>query len=275
MLLRRENMQFKDQVFVITGGAGILCSSMSRFFAKQGAKVAILDLREDVAAQLADEINEKGGCAIGIGVDVLNKDSVKKAKERVLTEFSTVDVLINGAGGNHPKATTGSDQSFFDMPIENIQFVLNLNFLGTVIPSQVFGKIMAEKKKGNIVNVSSMAAITPLTKTLAYSAAKAAVSNFTQWLAVHLNQEYSSEIRVNAIAPGFLLTDQNRYLLTDKESGSPTQRGKNILDSTPMGRYGKAEELIGAISFLVSDEASFVNGAIIPIDGAFSVFSGV
>jgi NAD(P)-dependent dehydrogenase (short-subunit alcohol dehydrogenase family) len=248
---------------------------MAKALAAQGAKVAVLDLRMDDAKKVASEINASGGKAIGVGVDVLKKESIEIAKEIVIKEFGTVDILINGAGGNNPRATTGPDQSFFDLTTEGIQWVFNLNFLGTVLPTQVFGKIMVEKGKGNIINVSSMSAFTPLTRTLAYSAAKAAVTNFTQWMAVHFNQEYSKEIRVNAIAPGFLLTDQNRYLLTDARTGEPTQRGRNILNATPMAKYGAPDDLVGTILFLCSESASFINGAVIPVDGAFSAYSGV
>ena len=268
-------VDLKNRVAVITGGAGILCSSMSRALAEQGAKVAILDLRKEDAQKLAQEINLSGGTALGLAVDVLDKSSLETAKDVILKEFGTVDILINGAGGNSPQATTGPEKSFFDLTTEGIQKVFNLNFLGTVLTTQVFGKIMTEKKKGVIINISSMSAFTPLTRTIAYSAAKAAISNFTQWMAVHFNQEYSTEIRVNAIAPGFLLTDQNRYLLTDEKTGDPTERGRNILRATPMGKYGVAEDLLGTVLFLCSDAASFINGAIIPIDGAFAAYSGV
>lgn len=260
---------------VITGGAGILCSHMAKGLAAQGAKVAVLDLRLEEAHKVAAEVRAAGGTAIGIAVDVLDQESLERARVAVLKEYGTVDILINGAGGNSPQATTGPDQSFFDLTAAGMQKVFNLNFLGTVLPTQVFGKVMTEKKKGVIINISSMAAFTPLTRTVAYSAAKAAVSNFTQWMAVHFNQEYSREIRVNAIAPGFLLTDQNRYLLTDETTGQPTLRGQNVLNATPMGRYGLAEDLVGTILFLCSDAASFINGAVIPVDGAFSAYSGV
>lgn len=268
-------VDLKGKVAVVTGGAGILCSNMSQALAEQGAKVAILDLRREDAEKEAEKINQSGGIAIGLGVDVLDKASIEAAKAVILERFGTVDILVNGAGGNSPHATTGPDKSFFDLTVDGLQRVFNLNFLGTVLPTQVFGQVMAEKKKGNIINISSMSAYTPLTRTIAYSAAKAAVSNFTQWMAVHFNQEYSKEIRVNAIAPGFLLTDQNRYLLTDEKSGEPTQRGQSILDATPMGKYGVPGDLIGTVLFLCSDGASFINGAIIPIDGAFSAYSGV
>jgi NAD(P)-dependent dehydrogenase (short-subunit alcohol dehydrogenase family) len=265
----------RDKTTVITGGAGVLCSGMAKAFAKQGARVAILDLRAGDARKLANAINASGGRAIGLGVDVLEKASLEAAKDTILLKFGVIDILINGAGGNSPQATTGPDQSFFDLPVEAIRGVFDLNFLGTVLPTQVFGKVMAERKKGVIINISSMAAFTPLTRTVAYSAAKAAVSNFTQWLAVHFNQEYSKEIRVNAIAPGFLLTEQNRYLLTDEQTGEPTPRGQSILNATPMERYGATEELIGMVLLLASDAASFINGAVIPVDGAFAAYSGV
>ncbi|MCX7779803.1 MAG: SDR family oxidoreductase [Negativicutes bacterium] len=268
-------VDLKGKVAVVTGGAGVLCASMSKALAAHGAKVAVLDLRGEDARRVAGEINAAGGTAIGVAVDVLNKESLENAKAEVLASFGTVDILINGAGGNSPQATTGPDKSFFDLTVQGMQNILNLNFMGTVIPTQVFGQVMAEKKKGIIINISSMAAYTPLTRTIAYSAAKAAVSNFTQWMAVHFNQEYSKEIRVNAIAPGFLLTEQNRYLLIDEKTGGPTKRGQDILNATPMGKYGAQEDLLGAVLFLCSEAASFVNGAIIPIDGAFSAYSGV
>lgn len=268
-------VDIKGKVAVITGGAGVLCSSMAKALAGQGARIAVLDLRGEDAQKTAGEIIAAGGTAIGLAVDVLSKESLERAREEILAKFGTIDILINGAGGNSPQATTGPDRSFFDLSVQGIQNILNLNFMGTVIPTQVFGKVMADNKKGIIINISSMAAYAPLTRTIAYSAAKAAVSNFTQWMAVHFNQEFSKEIRVNAIAPGFLLTEQNRYLLTDEKTGEPTQRGCNILNATPMGKYGAPEDLLGAVLFLCSESASFVNGAVIPIDGAFSAFSGV
>ncbi|KKM12117.1 D-mannonate oxidoreductase [Clostridiales bacterium PH28_bin88] len=268
-------VDMKDKVAVLTGGAGVLCASMAKELAAQGAKVAVLDLRKNDAEEVAEEINLKGGTALGIGVDVLNKQSLDTAKEVILKEFRTVDILINGAGGNSPEATTGPDRSFFDLTVDAIQKVFNLNFMGTILPTQVFGKVMAEQRKGIIINISSMAAYTPLTRTIAYSAAKAAISNLTQWMAVHFNQEYSKDIRVNAIAPGFLLTEQNKYLLIDEKTGELTSRGRNIINATPMGKYGVAEDLLGIVLFLCSDSASFINGAIIPVDGAFLAYSGV
>ena len=268
------SFDISGKVAVITGGAGILCSTMAREFAKAGAKIALLDIAEPKAKEIADSIVREGGEAIGIGVDVLDIESIRAASKKVLDRFGRVDILINGAGGNKAAATTSPDLSFFDLPQDAIQWVLNLNLLGTIYPTQVFGRIMAEQDSGCIVNISSMAAFTPLTNTVAYSAAKAAVSNFTQWMSVHFNQVYSKNIRVNAIAPGFLLTEQNRYLLED-ENGNPTERGKKIIARTPMGRYGLPDELVGGVIYLCSDAASFVTGTVLAIDGGFTAYSGV
>ncbi len=263
------------KVAVITGGAGVLCSEMARALAKEGVNVAILDLNEEKANAVAEEIKAAGGTAIAVKVNVLDKDSLERAKDVVLERFGTVDVLINGAGGNKKQATTGDDLSFFDIPADAMQWVFNLNFIGTVLTTQVFGKVMAEKGKGSIINISSMASMRPLTKVLSYAAAKAAINNFTQWLAVHFNQNYSKNIRVNAIAPGFFLTEQNYFLLVDEKTGRRTPRGDLIIQHTPMGRYGTPDELIGTIIWLISDGAKFVNGVVVPIDGGFSAFSGV
>lgn len=263
------------KVAVITGAAGILCSEMARGLAKEGVKVAVLDLNEDGAKAVADEIATAGGTAIAARVDVLDKKSIEAARDVVLKAFGRVDILINGAGGNKKAATADETQSFFEIPPEAIQWVFNLNVLGTILPTQVFGELMAKAGEGAVVNISSMGAYRPLTKVVAYSAAKAAVSNFTQWMAVYFNQNYSKNIRVNAIAPGFLLTEQNRYLLIDEKTGAPTRRGELVIQHTPMGRYGSPEELVGTVIWLVSDAAKFVNGAVIPIDGGFAAFSGV
>ncbi len=264
-----------DKVVVITGGAGVLCGEMARALAQEGAKVAILDLNLSMAKEAAEAIKKDGGQAEGIEANVLDKQSLLTAREQVIKVYGHVDVLVNGAGGNKKEATTGPDASFFDMPVDALQWVFNLNFMGTVLTTQVFGELMAKQGHGNIINISSMASLSPLTKVVGYSAAKAAVNNFTQWMAVHFNQNYSKDIRVNAIAPGFLLTQQNYFLLVDKETGGDTERGELIKANTPMGRYGKPEELVGAILYLASDAASFVSGVVIPIDGGFSAFSGV
>ena len=207
--------------------------------------------------------------------DVLDKEKVEAAMANVIKRFGRIDVLINGAGGNHPEATTDQLRPFFEISQESMKFVFNLNMLGTIIPSQVAGKHMAEEGTGSILNISSMCADRPLTRVLAYSAAKAGVSNFTRWLAVHMAQEYSPLIRVNAISPGFFLTEQNRFLLTNPASGNLTERGQSILDHTPMRRFGNPEDLIGAVMWLLSPSASFVSGVVLPIDGGFSAFSGV
>lgn len=263
------------KVIVITGAAGVICSNMAGHLAQKGANIALLDLFEEKAANVAEEIKKYGGEAIAVKVDVLDKQSIQKAKDVVLNRFGRVDILINGAGGNKKEATTSDEISFFDMPTDALQWVFNLNFVGTVLTTQVFGELMGKQKSGCIINISSMSAILPLTKTIAYSAAKAAISNFTMWMAVHFNQNYSKDIRVNAIAPGFLLTEQNKYLLTDQKTGEDTERGKSIIKNTPMGRYGSPDELSGAVIWLASDAASFVNGIVLPIDGGFSAFSGV
>ena len=263
------------QVAVITGGAGVLCSAMAKGLAAAGAKIAVLDLAREAACKLADEIKAAGRTAVGLPCNVLDRPSVEAAAEAVLQAFGRVDVLVNGAGGNKPQATTSPDKRFFDLPADAVQWVFNLNFVGTLLPSQVFGRLMARQQSGVIINVSSMNAFRPLTRIPAYSAAKAAVSNFTQWLAVHMAQEYSPAIRVNAIAPGFFLTEQNRFLLTDADTGALTSRGQQIIGHTPQGRFGTPDDLVGTLLWLVSPGAGFVTGIVVPVDGGFSAYSGV
>jgi len=258
----------------VTGGAGILCSGISQALLDAGAEVAILDLDVNNARTLFVEEASNERLLIE-ACDVLDKEKVEAALDSVIKRFGKIDVLINGAGGNHPEATTDQLRPFFDISPEAMKFVFNLNMLGTIIPSQVAGRHMAEEGTGSILNISSMCADRPLTRVLAYSAAKAGVSNFTQWLAVHMAQEYSPLIRVNAISPGFFLTEQNRFLLTNPASGNLTERGQSILDHTPMRRFGNPDDLIGAVMWLLSPSASFVSGIILPIDGGFSAFSGV
>ena len=271
-----ENLfDLRGKVIVATGGGGVLVGTMSRALGRAGAKVAILDIVEEAAQAVARDIKASGGEAIGIRTDVLDRKSVEQARDVVLEKYGTVDILINGAGGNKPQATTSPEKPFFELPPDAVRWVFDLNFLGTFIPSQVFGKVMADKGEGVILNISSMNAFRPLTRIPAYSAAKAAVSNFTQWLAVHMAQEYSPKIRVNAIAPGFFLTHQNRFLLIDEKTGKLTPRGKTIIEHTPMGRFGDPEDLIGTVIWLLSDASSFVTGVVVPIDGGFSAFSGV
>ena len=265
----------QDSAAVLTGGGGVLCSTMSKALAQAGARVAVLDINLEAAQKVADEIQTNGGEVIPVQCDVLDKASVEMAAQTVLSEFGRVDFLVNGAGGNKKEATTTPDLRFFDLPQNALQWVFNLNFLGTLLPSQVFGRIMVEQGEGAILNISSMSAFQPLTRIPAYSAAKAAVSNFTQWLAVHIAQEYSPQIRVNALAPGFFLTEQNRFLLTEADTGELTPRGQTIIDHTPQGRFGDPEDLLGAMFWLLSPASQFVTGIVVPVDGGFSAFSGV
>jgi len=265
----------KDKVVAITGAGGVLCGTMARALADAGARVAVWDLIEPAAKKVADQIKSNAGSAIAVQCDVLDKQSIQQAKDKTARELGEIDVLINGAGGNKKEATTSDDLSFFDLPADAVRFVFDLNFIGTFITTQVVAKDMAQRGRGIILNVSSMASLSPLTKVMAYSAAKGAVNNFTQWLAVHLCQNYSKEIRVNAIAPGFFLTEQNRFLLTDEKTGDLTARGEVIIEHTPMGRFGQPEDLLGTVMWLLSDAARFVTGIVVPVDGGFSAFSGV
>lgn len=276
----------KGKVAVVTGGGGVLCSGFSKTLAKQGVKVAVLDLNEAAAQKVADEINADGGTAIAVGCNVLDAESMKQARDTVTEKLGTCDILLNGAGGNNPKGTTTKEtlekidllekdenvKTFFDLDPQGISFVFNLNFLGTLIPTQIFARDMADKEDSCIVMITSMNAFRPLTKIPAYSAAKAAVANFTQWMAVHFAD---MGIRVNAIAPGFFSTQQNKTLLWN-DDGTPTARTGKILAATPMGRFGEPEELAGALLFLCDKEYSgFVTGSTIAVDGGFNAYSGV
>lgn len=276
-------INLKNKVVVITGAGGVICSHLAKAVASCGAKVALLDLNEAAAEAQAELIRAEGGIAKGFEANVLIKESLEKCHENVLKEFGKCDILINGAGGNNPRATTDNEyaelddsikemKTFFDLDQSGVEFVFNLNFIGTLLPTQVFAKDMVGRKDCSILNISSMNAYTPLTKIPAYSGAKAAVSNFTQWLAVHFSH---IGIRVNAIAPGFFSTKQNEKLLWNQD-GTPTARTGKILAATPMGRFGVVDDLVGATLFLLSSEAaSFVTGVCIPIDGGFSSYSGV
>lgn len=266
---------FTGQTIVITGGTGILGGAIACALAGCGARLAILDLRLETGQALLERMGANAANTALIHADVLKVDSLRHAGEEVLSRFGKVDALVNSAGGNQPQATTSPDQRFFDLPADALRWVFDLNLLGTILPCQVFGRMMAERGEGTILNISSMNAFRPLTRIPAYSAAKAGVSNFTQWLAVHMAQEYSPRIRVNAIAPGFFLTNQNRFLLTERVTGNLTARGKSILAHTPMGRFGDPEDLLGAVLWLLSPASAFVTGTILPIDGGFSAFSGV
>ena len=266
---------FTGQTVAITGGAGILGGEIAQALVGCGANVAILDLNLDPAKGILEKMGPRASQAFAVKTNVLDADNLRQASTAVLEKFGGVDCLVNAAGGNKPQATTSADLAFFDLPADALRWVFDLNIIGTVLPSQVFGKVMAEKGRGTILNISSMNAFRPLTRIPAYSAAKAGVSNFTQWLAVHLAQLYSTKIRVNAIAPGFFLTQQNRFLLTDEKSGALTARGKSIIDHTPMARFGSPEDLFGAVLWLLSPASAFVTGVIVPIDGGFSAYSGV
>ena len=268
---------FAGRTVVVTGGTGVLGQAMVRAIVGCGANVALVARnREKAEPQVAALADLKApGRASVFTADVLDAASLREAEQEVVKEFGRVDALLNGAGGNHPGATTNPQQKFFDLPEDALRFVFDLNMLGTIIPSQVFGRQMVEQGEGVILNVSSMSAVRPLTRVLGYSAAKAGVNSFTQWLAVHLAQEYSPRIRVNAIAPGFFLTEQNRFLLTDKETGSLTPRGQSIIAHTPMGRFGEPEDLLGTLLWLLSPASGFVTGVVVPVDGGFSAFGGV
>lgn len=259
----------------MTGGTGVLGSTLVASLAATGANVAVLSRDVARAEALIGRIGATKGKCLGVAADVLDKASIERAAKKVGDAFGRIDCLVNGAGGNSPKATTSAEQTFFQLSEEGLRYVSDLNLLGSILPSQVFGKMMAEQKEGVILNVASMSGFRPLTRVLSYSAAKAAVSNFTQWLAVHMAQEYSTKIRVNAIAPGFFLTEQNRFLLTNKTTGELTPRGKKILEHTPMGRFGDPEDLIGAFLWLLSPASQFVTGIVVPVDGGFSAYSGV
>ncbi len=274
-----------SKTVVITGAGGVLCSRLAEALAENGHKIAVLDLRMEAADSVVARIKANGGTAIGVEANVLEKDNLIRAKKKVNYTFGKIDILINGAGGNHPMGTTSNPffkledlenkkegfKSFFDLDPKGIEFTFNLNFLGTLLPTQVFAQDMVGRENCSILNISSMNSFTPLTKIPAYSGAKAAVSNFTQWLAVHFSKV---GIRVNALAPGFFLTEQNRALLTNTD-GSLTQRGQQIIDQTPMGRYGTPDDLVGTTLWLCGEESKFVTGVVIPIDGGFAAYSGV
>ena len=265
---------FSGRSIVITGGTGILCREMAEALIGCGANVTILARHPDKGEALIAGVSGPGGALVA-QADVLDLTTLQAAKQTVIDKFGQIDGLINGAGGNSPQATANADRTFFDLPEESLRYVLDLNMLGTILPSQVFGRAMAEQGDGVILNISSMSAFRPLTRVIGYSAAKAGISNFTQWLAVHLAQQYSPKIRVNAIAPGFFVSEQNRSLLIDEKTGEMTERGKSIIAHTPMGRFGKPEDLIGAVLWLLSPASAFVTGIVVPIDGGFSAYGGV
>jgi NAD(P)-dependent dehydrogenase (short-subunit alcohol dehydrogenase family) len=265
---------FTGRTIVITGATGVLCGAMARALVGCGANVMILARSPEKGVAALDGISGPGSAVSVLG-DALKKETLQDVARVALDRFGRIDGLINGAGGNTPQATTRQDLSFFDLPEDALRYVVDLNLLGTILPCQVFGRQMAEQGEGVILNVSSMSAIRPLTRVVGYSAAKAGVDNFTQWLAVHMAQNYSPRIRVNAVAPGFFVTEQNRKLLIDEKSGEPTERGRSIIAHTPMGRFGEPDDLIGATLWLLSPASAFVTGVVVPVDGGFSAFGGV
>ncbi|MGH9831728.1 MAG: SDR family oxidoreductase [Blastocatellia bacterium] len=265
---------FTGRSMVITGGTGVLCGAMAKSLVGCGANVAIFARNVEKGEALLAEMDGPGRAVIVRG-DVLDQESLQAATRTTLDEFGRIDGLINGAGGNSPQATTRPDLTFFNLPEEALRYVFDLNMLGTILPCQVFGRQMAEQGEGVILNVSSMSAMRPLTRVIGYSAAKAGINNFTQWLAVYLAQQYSPRIRVNAIAPGFFLGEQNRKMLIDEKTGELTERGRGIIAHTPMGRFGEPEDLVGTVLWLLSPASEFVTGIVVPVDGGFSAFGGV
>ncbi len=265
----------EGQTAVVTGGSGVLGRTMCLALAQAGARVVVLGRRAELANKVADEIRAAGGQSLGVSCDVTQRSELERALAQITETFGQIDILINGAGGNQVGATTSPERTFFDLDEQAVEAAFRLNFTGTLLSSQVFARGMTERGQGCIVNVASMASMRPLTRVLAYGAAKAAIVNFTQWLAVHMAQEYSPQIRVNAIAPGFFLTEQNRYIMLDEKSGDYTARAKTIIAHTPASRLGEADELIGTLLWLVSPASVFVSGIVVPVDGGFSAFSGV
>jgi NAD(P)-dependent dehydrogenase (short-subunit alcohol dehydrogenase family) len=264
----------EGKVAIVTGGTGVLGGAMARGLAAAGARVGILGRRAETAEAVAEEIKEAGGSAMALPADVLDKASLERARQQVMEQWGRIDILINAAGGNMPAATIVGDRTIFDLEQSALAGVMDLNFTGTVLPSQVFGKVMVDAGSGSIINISSMAASKVLTRVMGYSAAKAAVDNFTAWLATELAMKYSPTLRVNAIAPGFFIGEQNRGLLL-RPDGGLTERGQQIVDHTPMGRFGESEELVGTAIWLASDASRFVTGVVVPVDGGFSAFSGI
>lgn len=259
---------------IVTGGTGVLGTEMVLALAEAGARVGVLGRRQEQADAVVQQVKQQGGQALALPADVLQNESLEDARKTILKAFGTIDILVNAAGGNQPGATIGPDQTIFDLKIPDLQRVVDLNLMGTIYPTQVFGRVMAEQKRGVVVNISSMAAYQAITRVMGYSVAKTAIEGYTRWLAVEMAQKFGEGIRVNAIAPGFFLADQNRRLLTH-EDGSLTERGQQIIDNTPFGRFGEPNELAGTLVWLCSDASRFVTGISVPVDGGFSCYSGV
>ena len=275
MVLERP-FDFTGRVAVVTGGSGVLCSALAEALGAHGASVVVVGHSHiERAVAVAERIRADGGEAMATQANVLDKSSLAALQDAVLARYGRVDILINGAGGARPDATTSPDLSFFDLPEEAVRWVFDLNVLGTFLPCQTFGRTMVAQGSGNILNIGSMSALRPLTRSVAYSAAKSAVVNFTQWLAVHMSQEYSSEIRVNVLVPGYFLTEQNRFLLYEADGEQLTSRGSRIIDHTPMSRLGAPEDLVGPALFLLSDAAKFIHGAALAVDGGVSAYGGI
>lgn len=268
-------MSLEGKVAIVTGAGGAICGGIAEALGREGALVAVWDLDGQAAEATAERIRKADGNACGVACDVLNADQVGEAMRKTEAALGPVDILINGAGGSRKSATTSVDQSFFDLVPDDLMDTLALNYMGAVLPSQMVGHGFAERKSGVILNIASIAGLRPLTRAVAYSNGKAALISFTQWLAVHMAQEYAPAIRVNALAPGFVLTEQNRFLLHEEATGEPTERGQQILQTVPMARYGRADEMIGAVLWLVSDAASYVTGAVVPVDGGLNAYAGV
>ena len=271
----RDMFDITGKTIAITGGAGVLCAAMARELARRGAKICVIDYDALRANQVVQAIEAEGGFAIPVQANVLDVNEITEAFNCAVQTLGHIDVLVNGAGGNKKEATCNLETTFFQLSPDAVRWVFDLNCMGTILPSQVFGRHMAERGQGNIVNISSMTAFRPLTNVTAYGAAKAAVSNFTQWLSTYMCQRHSKDIRVNAIAPGFFLTEQNRFLLTDQKTGELTPRGSTILSHTPMGRFGQPDDLLGTLVYLISDASKFLTGVVIPVDGGFNAYSGV
>ena len=268
------HFNLKDKVVIITGGAGAIGGSLAMAFAQEQCKIVIISRSKESIDQKVDELKKLTSDVIGISCDVLDVEGLKAAKEEILKKFGNIDILINAAGGNIPEATQQPDQQIFDLKIEGISNAININLNGTIYPSLIFGEAIAKNGKGSIINISSMATFTSITRVMGYSVAKTGVNNFTQWLACEMASKYGDKIRVNAIAPGFFIGEQNKKLLI-KEDGSLTERSQKIINKTPMGRFGDIKELNGTVQFLCSDAASFITGVVLPVDGGFSAFSGV
>ncbi len=271
----QQMFSLQEQTALVTGGSGQLGKALALALARAGAKVAVLGRRLEPCQRVAEAIQEDGGQALAVACNVLDRVALEQVAAEITSAFGPVDILVNGAGGNQPRATTSAERTFFDLDLQTVEQVMAANFSGALQCCQVFGSSMAERGQGCIVNIASMSSFRPMTRVPVYSGAKAALANFTQWLAVTMAQEYSPRIRVNALAPGFFLTEQNRYLLLDVQTDDPTPRTQSILAHTPMGRLGTPNDLPGALLWLVSPAAAFVTGIIVPVDGGFSAFSGV